>query len=305
MNLYENKELFIDLIRRTSVFFSIDVALIEKDYYIYLFLKRCSSEIPQLVFKGGTSLSKCHKVIERFSEDIDLTLQEEYSSQSFKRNSLKKLIDFSSESPFILKNKETRLKHTHANYNCFNIDYSAIHKNRQFASEIKMEMVYLSKCYPYEEKSLISYIGEYLESINRNEIIEQFELTAFNIKVQKLERTFIDKVFAICDYFEFKESRRNSRHIYDLYKIYSKIDITTNNFKELISKVRKERQKSKRCVSSMPGYHINETLTEIIETKFYKSDFEQVTSTLLHERKDYSEIINILSIIIDSKAFVE
>lgn len=27
-----------------------------------------------IVFKGGTSLSKCHKAINRFSEDIDITI---------------------------------------------------------------------------------------------------------------------------------------------------------------------------------------------------------------------------------------
>ena len=75
MNLYENKNLFIDYIKKAAEFFGINETLIEKDFYIYLFLKECSKVIPQLVFKGGTSLSKCHKIIDRFSEDIDLTLK--------------------------------------------------------------------------------------------------------------------------------------------------------------------------------------------------------------------------------------
>ena len=34
----------------------------------------CSSRFgPHLVFKGGTALSKVHRVIDRFSEDVDLT----------------------------------------------------------------------------------------------------------------------------------------------------------------------------------------------------------------------------------------
>ncbi len=33
---------------------------------------------PHIIFKGGTSLSKCYNMIERFSEHIDLTLSKQY-----------------------------------------------------------------------------------------------------------------------------------------------------------------------------------------------------------------------------------
>ncbi len=57
-----------------SEYFNVAPALIEKDYYVTLILKCLNQEIPGLLFKGGTSLSKCYKLIDRFSEDIDLTL---------------------------------------------------------------------------------------------------------------------------------------------------------------------------------------------------------------------------------------
>lgn len=47
---------------------------IEKDYYVTMLLQLLAQEMPYIVFKGGTSLSKCHKVIQRFSEDIDITI---------------------------------------------------------------------------------------------------------------------------------------------------------------------------------------------------------------------------------------
>ena len=37
---------------------------------------RASERAPRCVFKGGTSLSKCHHAIDRFSEDIDITFAE-------------------------------------------------------------------------------------------------------------------------------------------------------------------------------------------------------------------------------------
>ena len=58
----------------------IDPALIEKDFWVCWTLKRIF-EIDvlreHLIFKGGTSLSKVHNAIKRFSEDIDLTIGKE------------------------------------------------------------------------------------------------------------------------------------------------------------------------------------------------------------------------------------
>jgi len=50
--------------------------LIEKDWWVSVTLRALfSGKFAQhLVFKGGTSLSKCWKLINRFSEDIDIAL---------------------------------------------------------------------------------------------------------------------------------------------------------------------------------------------------------------------------------------
>jgi hypothetical protein len=49
--------------------------VIEKDLWVCWTLARLNeiADLPQLTFKGGTSLSKVHGLIDRFSEDIDLT----------------------------------------------------------------------------------------------------------------------------------------------------------------------------------------------------------------------------------------
>lgn len=92
MKLYNDKEKFIEAIIATSKMYGLDPALIEKDYFVTLFLKKAVEQIPGLVFKGGTSLSKCYNLIDRFSEDIDLTLDEKHFTQSKKRKSIKDLI---------------------------------------------------------------------------------------------------------------------------------------------------------------------------------------------------------------------
>lgn len=65
------------LFRNTSQKMNIHESIIEKDFWVcltldYLF-QRCPNK-NKFAFKGGTSLSKAHNLIQRFSEDIDLIL---------------------------------------------------------------------------------------------------------------------------------------------------------------------------------------------------------------------------------------
>lgn len=55
--------------------------IIEKDFWVCWALNQIFTSptlSPHITFKGGTSLSKCYNVIDRFSEDIDLTLSKPY-----------------------------------------------------------------------------------------------------------------------------------------------------------------------------------------------------------------------------------
>lgn len=72
--LHEDREQFLQALRLTYKQTRQMMQIIEKDYYVTVLLKLLAEKIPFIVFKGGTSLSKCHKVIRRFSEDIDLTI---------------------------------------------------------------------------------------------------------------------------------------------------------------------------------------------------------------------------------------
>lgn len=77
MLLHKNVVLFNELINATESKIGLLVFQIEKDHYVSLFLKelnKYNQTIP-IVFKGGTSLSKCYNIINRFSEDIDISLQ--------------------------------------------------------------------------------------------------------------------------------------------------------------------------------------------------------------------------------------
>lgn len=92
MQLLKDKKQFHDAILAASVKFGFEPALIEKDYFVTVFLKLATERINGLVFKGGTSLSKCYKLIDRFSEDVDLTLDVKHFTQRNKKDAINKLI---------------------------------------------------------------------------------------------------------------------------------------------------------------------------------------------------------------------
>jgi len=73
MNLHTNAADFNALITFAAKHFNIIPAFVEKDYWITLALSRLSQSenVENAVFKGGTSLSKGYRIINRFSEDID------------------------------------------------------------------------------------------------------------------------------------------------------------------------------------------------------------------------------------------
>lgn len=73
LNRHEREELFIITAREVNL----PEAMVEKDFWVCWTLDYLFHESPwkeHLAFKGGTSLSKCFNLIERFSEDIDLIL---------------------------------------------------------------------------------------------------------------------------------------------------------------------------------------------------------------------------------------
>lgn len=76
MTLHTENELFEAAIKETADSMGIKDYFVEKDYWISLVLKRLSESkyVDTVVFKGGASLSKGHKLINRFSEDVDVAV---------------------------------------------------------------------------------------------------------------------------------------------------------------------------------------------------------------------------------------
>ncbi len=77
MRLHEDETLFRQAVIATAAQLHIPEIFIEKDYWVtYALHSIFHAPIgDETVFKGGTALSKCFGLIDRFSEDIDLVVK--------------------------------------------------------------------------------------------------------------------------------------------------------------------------------------------------------------------------------------
>lgn len=122
------------------------------------------------------------------------------------------------------------------------------------------------------------------------------------MKVQCLDRTLVDKVFAICDYFLQGKVNGHSRHLYDIFKLLPLVP-QNEEFKNLVHDVRAVRAESPVCPSAKKGVDVSSLLKIIIERNAYRSDYENVTEKLLEENLKYDEVIIALKTIAESGSF--
>lgn len=97
---------------------------------------------------------------------------------------------------------------------------------------------------------------------------------------------------------------RDSRHLYDICKLLPviKMDLKLN---ELIDTVRNDRMHSKNNPSALLEYNIPEMLKEIISSRFYESDYRNVTQKLLYEDISYDYAIeNGIAVVAESYVFL-
>ena len=147
-----------------------------------------------------------------------------------------------------------------------------------------------------------NYIYRFLKMTGQENLAEEFDLMPFEITTQAIERTLIDKVFAICDYYLSDKTARHSRHLYDIYKILE-YTVPDSSLSGLVKEVRRLREPLPVCPSAQKGVCINNLLTEIIEKEVYRNDYETITKKLLFTYLPYETVIKGIGEIIDSNYF--
>jgi hypothetical protein len=308
MLLHLDKKIFQELISVVSTIYKYPQEQVEKDYFVSLFLKELLSktDLP-IVFKGGTSLSKAYGIIKRFSEDIDLAVSfEGIRLGDGKRKKLKyQIIDAAKALSMTVKNLDDI--ESDRTYNQYEIIYV-----NQFEAKTKMlpflliETILAYKPYPCEEKEVSNYIYEYLLENKRIDLIEQYELKPFKAIVQTIERTLIDKLFALCDYHLQKKYNRYSRHLYDIHKIWTSNQLNKDGMITLIEPVVKDRQLAgTQNLSCLPTQNPRGILNQIIEDRVYENDYNDVTSEFIMDATSYETCIKSLREIMNTELIPE
>ena len=278
MYLHENRELFREVIESASEVLHQDMAVVEKDYYVTMILMQLSQKSEHVVFKGGTSLSKGYHAISRFSEDIDITFDTHIGEAKRKKLKYEIMKTISEELSMPIGNWTSIESDKDYNYYMFKYESISDFTEDNMLPSVKVETALGSYAFPTETKEIDSYVRQFLVKENQS-LIKEYGLDTFMMKLQSLERTFIDKVFALCDYYLEGKSKRYSRHIYDIYKLDSNISKNAEFF-QLIKEVREHRSKMSVCPSAMPGVDIPAIINEFVTNNFFKEDYESMRMKL-------------------------
>ena len=295
--LHNDREKFVQLVTAVSDHTGIDKALIEKDYFVTLFLSRLRVREPLLVFKGDTCLSKCFKLIKRFSEDIDINLEGVgLLTQSRKKLVKKHIIGTIDELDLALSNPEQ--VNSGMDHNTYRISYPAAFVNASLKQHMEVEPFFIIEAFPTVEMSASSLIYDYLKEKALDAIVSEYGLEPFDIRVQTLERTFVDKVFAVCDYHLNEKTNAQSRHLYDIHKILPHMTLD-GGLRSFVEDVRKVREGKRDCPSADKEVSLPGTIERIIAEKTYKNDYDAVTALLLYETVSYDETVRSMRTIAD------
>lgn len=300
MNLHYSKEIFEELIVAASNELGIPTNIIEKDYYVTIILKALSEKISDMVFKGGTSLTKCYHILNRFSEDIDLsyTAESGIPGDSRKRKLKKAVVSAMNEFDFKIVNLD--MTRSRRDYNCYRAIYPSIYgQSNILKTEVVVETYVALLPFPTIKCKVDNYIYRFLDKINRIDLAERYDLMPFDITTQTIERTLVDKVFAICDYYLQGKIENHSRHLYDIYKILNVLN-DTEQLTNLIPEVRAVRSRLSICPSANDGVSVTNILNEIIKNQVYRNDYDNITMGLLFIPENYDTVIQGIKQIVEN-----
>lgn len=297
MLLHEDRRLFRDVLESASGKSGIQVDIVEKDYYVTLILSEIARRSALAVFKGGTSLSKAHKAVNRFSEDIDIAFREHLGSARRKRLKYEIVAPIADKLGLRIANFDQT--QSDRDLNCYQFRYEPVYgSDERVAPVVRLETSLVTVSYPVERKTIGNYIADLADGLP----LAEFGLAPFEMNVQTLERTFVDKLFAVCDYYLQGKSRRLSRHLYDLHMIRPKVGLDAD-FHALLNRVRGERARLAICPSAKAGVDVNALLREICEKDFFRSDYESVTRFFVFDDVKYDEVRETLLSVADCRLF--
>ena len=271
MRLHLNKALFRDAVRFTAQQMEIQPIFVEKDYWVTYALHTIFNHPigSDTVFKGGTALSKCYKLIDRFSEDIDLVvLRREGESNNQLTEKIKTIgkvistvlteIQIEGVTHKMGMNRKT----AHSYQKEFQGEYG------QVRDVIVVEATWLGYHEPYAKKELISLVGEMMRNNGQETIAAEYGLQPFDVQVLEPIRTLCEKIMSLVR-FSYGENpmadlKQKIRHTYDLHQLLQQEEFSdffnSTAFGEMLLKVANDDIASFKNNNQWLIHHPNESL---------------------------------------------
>lgn len=254
MILHEDEQSFKQLLEIVGEYYGLDAKIVEKDYWVTYALSKLKDfdRKDLIIFRGGTSLTKCYTDLKRFSEDIDLAVNKdnELSKTQIKRliTDVEKCICVNFQEIGNIQNKKG------GDYRNVEYKYSSMFEEvsiDELNPSIKIETVTFLTPNPYEKRSVKSMIYDYLNETERAEFIGKYQLEPFELNVLSIKRTLLDKIVSLVrmSYLEdLSELSTKTRHLYDLHLTYDtvkKFYLDEIELSSVINLVRQDEENSR------------------------------------------------------------
>lgn len=234
MRLHLDRDAFRVLIENIYEQTGYRTDVLEKDYYVVLMLeelaKKQSLGLPAY-FKGGTALYKALKLTNRFSEDIDLSVDTRDCSRTQNDKRLEQATKKYTTLPRDPEAGKTNRSEVIAVYTYDPVTvYDASDALQRFG-KLKIEATSFTISEPVDSLEISAMLYD-LASDEQKRILEaQYEVKPFSIQTISMERVFIDKLFAAEAYVRRSDNPHRAfeaaKHIYDLAVIREHTKIST------------------------------------------------------------------------------
>jgi len=271
MRLHLNKDLFLDMLQLTAERMGIKAIYVEKDYWVtYVLFTIFNSEIGRdTVFKGGTALSKCYGMIERFSEDIDLVVLRREGETDSKLKSKLKAISTVVEAvlPEVpIEGVTHKMGMNRKTAHSYNKGFKGVYG--QVRDVIILESTWLGYYEPYTTKSIVSFVGQMMLDNRQSDIAKENGLLPFGLLALEPVRTICEKIMSLVR-FSYGENpiddlKKKIRHTYDLHQLLKQDEFLkffqSTDFDEMLLKVANDDVASFRNNNQWLNYHPNEAL---------------------------------------------
>ena len=273
MLLHLNKfefENFIEIIIERE---DIDKDIIEKDYYVCLILKELSKRQDYLksYFKGGTAVYKILDTMNRFSEDIDLTVKvlPEESNTRNKKRLKESALGYEIEGLELIKDECIDNKGSVTGVYQYTSVYEDSEIPLQRAGKIQVESTSFTVSEPTEKYYIEPLIYKLANNKEKKILEEQFDVTKIEIEIIKLERMFIDKIFAAEFYYIRNMYTDTAKHLYDISVLFNndRIQKLLNDKDELNKLIDYKRQEEKVRIGGI------DEKTAIKDFSYFKLEF--------------------------------